>query len=379
MRRPRLTLLGCALFVAACSAPWVGLWSGEGKADTGLYGQYGARMAHGLVPYRDFYVEFPPGSLPALVLPALPGSHFVAWFKLAMLLCGLGCVVLLATIRPRVATVCAVAVAPALLGPIALNSFDLWPSLLTTGAVALLARGRDTPGAAVLGLAAAAKLYAALALPVLLVHAWRRGGRDAAARALLGFCAAVAVVWGPFAVLAPGGLAYSLRTQAGRGLQIESLFASLLAVAHRAGAYTAHVTIGKPYSIDLGGTLPHALALLSTAVVLAAAALVWAAYATGPPTLGRLFPAIAAAVLAFVAFGRVLSPQYLLWLVPLVPLAGGVAVPLFLAALGLTLVWARFPEPFASMTRLGPEVWAVCARNLLLVAIFAVLLRRVRT
>jgi uncharacterized membrane protein len=376
--RTRLTLLGCALFVAACSLPWVGLWSGEGKADTGLYGEYGSRMAHGAVPYRDFYVEFPPGSLPALVLPALPGSHFVVWFKLAMLACGLGCVVLVSLVRPRLGTVAAVAVAPALLGPITLNSFDLWPALLATAAVALLARGRDTSGAALLGLAAAAKLYAAIALPVLLVHAWRRDGRRAALRSLLGFCAAVVVVWGPFAALAPGGLRYSLRTQASRGLQIESLWASLLAVAHRAGAYTAHVTIGKPYSIDLGGTLPHALALGSTLVVLAAAALVWACYAAGPPTLERLLPAVAAAVLAFVAFGRVLSPQYLLWLVPLVPLAGGVAVPLFLGALGLTLVWARFPEPFGSMTRLGPEVWAVCARNLLLVAIFAVLLRRVR-
>lgn len=376
--RTRLTLIGCALFVAACSLPWVGLWSGEGKADTGLYGEYGRRIADGQIPYRDFYVEFPPGSLAALAVPALPGSHYVAWFKAAMLLCGLGCVVLVALVKPRLWTVCAVGIAPALLGPITLNSFDLWPALLTTAAVALVARGRDTAGGFALGLSAATKLYAVLALPVLLVHAWRRQGREAALRSLAAFCAAVVLVWGPFAALAPGGLGYSLRTQATRGLQIESLWASLLTVAHRLGAYSAHVTIGKPFSVDLGGSLPRALSVLSTLLVVAAAVLVWRLYAQGPPALERFLPAVAAAVLAFVAFGRVLSPQYMLWLVPLVPLADGAATALFLGALGLTLVWARFPEPFGSMTRLGPEDWAVLGRNLVLVAIYVVLAERLR-
>ena len=106
--------------------------------------------------------------------------------------------------------------------------------------------------------------------------------------------------------------------------------------------------------------------------------LVWRLYAQGPPALERFLPAVAAAVLAFVAFGRVLSPQYMLWLVPLVPLADGAATALFLGALGLTLVWARFPEPFGSMTRLGPEDWAVLGRNLVLVAIYVVLAERLR-
>jgi uncharacterized membrane protein len=374
--RARLVLLGCLLFLASCSLPYVGLWSGAGKADTGLYGQYGAQIADGHVPYRDFYIEFPPGALPALALPALPGSHYVAWFKALMLACGLGCVVVVAVVRPDPRAVLAVGVAPALLGPITLNSFDLWPALLTVAAVALVLAGRETSGAAMLGLSAAAKLFGVLVLPVFLVHAWRHGGRRAAARSLAAFCAAVIVVWGPFAALAPGGLGYSLRTQLTRGLQIESLWASILTVAHRLGLYTAHVTIGKPFSVDLGGSLPRVLTVLSSLLVLGAAAAVWRLYAAGPPSPQRFTAAVAAAVVAFLAFGRVLSPQYMLWLVPLVPLAGGAATGLFLGALALTLVWARFPEPFGSMTRLGPEVWAVLARNLVLVAIYAVLAAR---
>lgn len=368
--RLRLALLGCVVFVGACSVPWVGLWSGEGKADTGLYREYGTRMAHGQVPYRDFYVEFPPGALAALVVPALPGGHYVAWFKGLMLLVGLGCVAVVAVARPRLRAVLPVAVAPALLGPIALNSFDLWPALLTVAALALALSGRETPAGFVLGLSAATKLFGVLALPVLLVHARNRR------RVLAAFCVAVLVVWGPFATIGAGGLAYSLRTQAARGLQIESLWASFLTVADRLGVYDARVGIGKPYSIDLQGPPAHALALLSSAIVLAAAFVAWRRYARGE--VGRA-AAFAASITAFVAFGRVLSPQYLLWLVPLVPLAGGAAVPLLLAALLLTLVWARFPGPFESMAQLGPESWAVLARNLALVALFAVLSRRVRT
>ena len=80
----------------------------------------------------------------------------------------------------------------------------------------------------------------------------------------------------------------------------------------------------------------------------------------------------------FALLGRVLSPQYLLWLVPLVPLDGFAAMLLFLLALGLTQIWARFPDAFNRMVHLGAIDWAVLARNLVLVVVLAVLVRRIR-
>jgi hypothetical protein len=71
----------------------------------------------------------------------------------------------------------------------------------------------------------------------------------------------------------------------------------------------------------------------------------------------------------------VLSPQYLLFLVPLVPLVDSVvAWGVLLLALGLTQVWARFPEPFLQITHLGAVIWAALARNLVLVVLYALLL-----
>jgi uncharacterized membrane protein len=388
MTRPkRASVAACLLFIACCSLPWVGLWNPNGAADTGLYSLYGSHMAHGLVPYRDFFIEFPPGALPALVLPALPGSHYVVWFKIFAALCGLGTIVYLTAIltQLRVAARDAylalglAAVAPAALGAITLNSFDYWPALLITAAVAALAVGRQKTGFALLGVATAAKLFPAGLLVVALLFVLRRSGGERVRSALLAYVAAVAVVFLPFVILGPGGVRFSLRTQFGRGLQLESLGASVLTAVHHLGAYHAHYTPNLPYA-QFSGSLASAIATVSTVVMLAAILLVAWLYRRTGGGADDFVIATAATVVAVVAFAKVLSPQYLLWLVALVAAASvrrRVAAPLLLLVLGLTQVWV--PDRFRQLQSLEWVTWIVLARNLLLVALFAVLVSGLRS
>jgi hypothetical protein len=87
----------------------------------------------------------------------------------------------------------------------------------------------------------------------------------------------------------------------------------------------------------------------------------------------------AAALVAFVALGKVLSPQFLIWLVPVVPLVAGLrglrAAAVLAASLVLTQLW--FPSRYWDLVReLDPlPSGLVLARDLTLLALLAVLLR----
>jgi hypothetical protein len=106
----------------------------------------------------------------------------------------------------------------------------------------------------------------------------------------------------------------------------------------------------------------------------------WSAFAFGPATRDRLLRYSAASVCAFVVFGKVLSPQFLLWLIPLVPLVRGrrglAATGTLAAALVLTQVW--FPERYWSYADSFHLSGVVLARNLALLVLVAVLAWPVR-
>ncbi|MDQ3866725.1 MAG: hypothetical protein M3304_07835, partial [Actinomycetota bacterium] len=237
-------------------------------------------------------------------------------------------------------------------------------------------------GLGVLGIAVGAKLYPLVLAPIALAYvARRRGGREALAAASV-FAAVLALVFVPFAVVAPDGLAHSLERQAGRPLQIESLGAGLLLAADRVGLYEARVESSHG-SQNLAGGAPDALAKAQTLVQALAVVGVWLVFARTRRETPALFAGSAAAVASFVAFGKVLSPQFLIWLLPLVPLvpgrAGIAAGGAFAAALVATQAW--FPYRYWDVVALEPVAWLVLVRDLLLVLLLLVLVaatRRVR-
>ena len=85
----------------------------------------------------------------------------------------------------------------------------------------------------------------------------------------------------------------------------------------------------------------------------------------------------AAVVAAQIALGRVLSQQFVLWLVPLVPLVAGrrgrVASALLAVAMVATHVW--FPDLYRDLVneRGAPEIAYLIARNGVLLALLVVL------
>jgi hypothetical protein len=242
-----------------------------------------------------------------------------------------------------------------------------------------LAARRSALTGALLAVGFAAKIFAAAVVPVAAIRLLRTEGRPQLARAAVAATLVALVCFGAFAVVAFGGIGFSYWSQARRQLQIESLGASLLLVADQLGVYSTRIVAGAPGSIDLAGIVPDAVAMLSTLVQFGAVVGVTWLYLRGPESEERLVTAYVAAVTAFLIFAKVLSPQYLVWLVPLVPLVGGLhglaATTTLLAALGLTQVEL---QGYVHLSIQDYAVWSLVARNVLLVLLFVLLVDALR-
>jgi uncharacterized membrane protein len=382
-----LVLLTLAVGLGLLTASWGALHlpplERDQIIDTPVYQEYGEAIAAGQVPYRDFELEYPPGALPVFWLPTLgPAEHYRSIFEALMWTCAAAMLVLVvraatdlgAAPRRLLGIAVALGLFPLALGTVVLTRYDLWPAALTAAAFAAVFAGRERLGLGVLGIAVAAKLYPLILLPPLLVYVARRHGRREALVGFGLFVAILAVIVLPFALVAPEGLADSVERQLERPLQIESLGASVLLAAHQLGLYDPTV-VSTHGSQNLAGSLADAIATVQTVLQACGVVAIWALFARGPATAARLAAACAACLVVFVAFGKVLSPQFMIWLVPVVPLVLGriglAAGTLLGAALVTTHLW--FPTRYWDLVDLEPVGWLALVRNALLVALAAVL------
>jgi len=371
--------LAVAAFLAAFGALHFGFYARGVLMDTPVYERYGDAIVHGAsLPYRDFGVEYPPGALAVFAPPSLVAAKgdFTVYrqaFEWLMLVCGAAAAAIVGAVSRRAAPALFAGLAPLLLGPVVVSRFDLWPAMLAVAGLAAVVLGRPRLGSVLLGVAFAAKIYPGVLVPLAIAYVWRtRGRREAGVCAGLAATAAL-LLFLPFVVLSPHGVWSSLSGQASRPLQIESLGAALLLGAHQAWGLPIE-QVNSHGSDNLGGHTADALAAVHGAVAPLVVLALWIAFARGEATRERLFRYAAATVCAFIVFGKVLSPQYLIWLIPLVPLVRSRAAwALFASALLLTQLW--FPHRYLDLAYgFDPRAsWLVLARDLVLVALLLVL------
>ena len=391
LRRPLLAGVGVfvASWVFVAYAPWFSKWL---YGDVRFYENWGTMMAGHAVPYRDFRIEYPPGALVTFFMPTYLrkafGYHgtYYDWFRVEVLVLGVLAEVAMAWALARLgasrrrayAALCVAGVGPALLGPIALARYDYLPALLATVAVAALAARRPTVACAFAALGAVTKVYPAVLIPLALIELWRVNGARAAARGIAMAVAVAGALCAPLVAVAPHGVAWALHRQQVRPLQVESLAAAFFAAAHLIGGLHLHVA-KRAGSDNLVGSGPDLAATLSGVAVVIALGVVYWLYARSERTREQLVTAAVASVVAYIAFSKVFSPQYLVWLIPLVPLVGGRkgvrASALLVAVLALTQIWEPYRYYQYYRTFVPWLTWLVIVRDLLVVALFAVLIR----
>jgi uncharacterized membrane protein len=259
---------------------------------------------------------------------------------------------------------------PLLIGASVRTHFDAFPVALMLGGLLLVLRDHPRAGLAVLGLATMAKLFPAVLVPGVLLWLVSRGRTREALGGLAAFAAVVVVLTAPFA---GPGLTDLVRFHLDRPVQIESTPATVLWIA--GGSYVTGTT-ARPDRFKsnglAGGAAPAVQAVF--AVLLLAGLL-----AAIPLARDDLVLSAFASVLAFVALGKVFSPQYVIWLAPFAALAWarGALLPAALTTVAIVLTQVEFPVRYLDLV--GGDRFTVIVigvRNLLLLCALAALLMR---
>jgi hypothetical protein len=391
----RITALGLSsqalvwtLLYVAFGIQRIGYWFFH-VTDLGYYYDTTVKMAQGLAPFRDFFIEYPP--LFVLLLAA-PGTHldekgYVLRFAfMMMVLMAVSCVLTaLAAYSEKMpsrayATAILFSCYTLLLGPITANRYDPAVALVLAAVILAMVHDRWATAGVLIGVGFALKVTPVVLLPVVVLLAPRKS----LVRALLGcgVAAAAPFVW----VLAQGGRAASNLAQmmgyhVSRPLEIESVLATPFWIGRLLGVSSVAVNTAARSQVVASGT-GDLIAKLSGGVLMIALgavfALVWRRRQTIASDPSMLFLATLATILASLMGSKVLSPQYFVWLIPaaaLVALDDRVIGVLMAVALLLTHI--LFPAnywAFAQLQMNGP-VTLVVVRNLVLLVAFGLALR----
>lgn len=378
------------------SAVFEVLWYGDRSiTDTPVYYQYASRIAQGMFPYRDFSLEYPPVAVLLFSLPRLISGPDYTWFVFAfeaeMLAFSCGIVVVLSIIAWRqwqsigklAGVLGTYTIFLLCLGSIVELRFDLAAAFLILASVACFITDRRLAAWLLLGVGIMTKIIPVLIAPIFLIsHFRRRQYNQMISGPALMLVAALAIAI-PFLIAAPEGLANAFLYHVERPLQLESTWSTPLLLMAKYSGYS--VSIMNSYgSHNVFSSLSNTLAVLSGPVTILVILFSYGVYWRRSRGDGPLqwdssqvirFAALTIAI--FIFGGKVFSPQFLIWLLPLIPLIKGrdrgLITGLFAAVLLLTQ-W-EFPARYWELYLLQKQmVVEVAARNVLLGLLVVVLL-----
>ncbi len=362
----------------------------------GVFLKYASLVMQGQVPYVDFSLEYPPLALLFFVLPRLASSSIIIYtilYKAEVLLAiliGLFLIYLLARRLGKapwkmmlVYTLCIIAV-----GPIVAEQFDIFSAILTLGSLYAYILGKNKTAWALLALGALTKIYPLFLAPVYLVIALRNRQYRAAGSGILTALLIGVIFAGPFVIVGSDSIKSLVEYHLQRGIQLESTYSSFLLIFDKLGLTQVN-TVFNFGSWNLAGGPVDALTKLSSyLLVILLLIAYWFIYRRTKPgkSQSTRIGAYALLVLCIVLItSKVLSPQYLIWLIPLLPLVlqrGRYIIMVVFILTGLATYYL-FPQAYLDLMDLRTvPVVVLFIRNLLLVVLtvlVVVSLRRMKS
>ncbi|MGW2249813.1 glycosyltransferase 87 family protein [Kitasatospora sp. NPDC001660] len=334
-----------------------------------IYHAWYGVLQTGTFPFDDVTWQYPPGAALVILLPGLlPWSYVVSFW----VICGVADAAAMALLvrtglrRGRALTGAWLwVVAVPLLGPMIYNRFDIIVTAITVAGLLALIR-RPAVGGMLLGLGGIVKIW-----PLLGLIGTPSGRRTRRSWTL---AAATAVSLGFLLAAGMNGAFGFLAFQKDRGIEVESLGALPLHYARMAGAWNGRVTMNYGSAEMLGPWVSIVSKVMMAGTVLGFAWLLLWRYTAKRRNAATMYDAALTALLIFTVTSRVISPQYLVWLIGVAAVCltvrGSSQRPvalLILIASPLTLV--EFPLMFTQVLASEPTAIALLsARNLLLLA-----------
>ena len=362
-----------------------------------LYFRYAESMVSGNMPYSGFDAEYPPFAMVFILLPRLISFSSFTYqiaFGLeayAFLMAGLYWTYRIAeryTDRPgRIADL--YIVFTIVLLDFVLDRYDVFPMVLLIGAIYLFTREKYCAAWFVMALGIVTKLYPAVAAPIFLIFLILRKRYDAVWKGIA-ICAAVAALCMlPFVIADPDTAFMFLTYHMDRGLQTESPVASVIMLLGNLGLTDISYVFNFG-SDNITGNLPDTVAKFMVPLFFVCILALYAYYLIrAKRDNGKAMPAIVlasfAAVMVFMLTNKVLSSQYLVWMIPFMALMimfenadrGQRTLWLFAVCVALTqvnlVVNYAFRDAGEEFSLLGIIVLVV--RNALLIAITYLLIR----
>ena len=302
---------------------------------------FALRILDRLVPYIDFATEYPPLALLSFLLPALVFRTPLAYtraFALEMLLLDLLALALIAALTIRLKrsvwhTLVLYTLFVVAVGPIMISRYDLLPAVLVLAALYAFVSGNHKSAWALLALGIAAKLYPIIIVPFFALYYLRQRQYPRLISGSVTLLVVLLVISLPWLVLDARSLLSFLHYHAERGLHSESTYGSILLVGQLLNLtqVPASMTFG---SWNLVSPLADKLASASLYIAAALLFIMYILYGRSlwrqqitlqtkildrDPTLLMCHYSVVA-ILVFILSNKVFSPQYLIWLCPLLPL-----------------------------------------------------------
>jgi len=356
------------------------------NTDISLYFADASKLASGLLPYRDFTLEYPPLSLISFGLPRIITSSntlYTKIFQFEVLVFDIIGLVLIFDIARRlreapwkalsIYTLGVLAV-----GPIIIQTYDLIPAVMTLAAIYLFWLEKHNASWAMLALGTLTKIYPIVIAPIFLLIYFKNRQLKQIRDGVVTFLAVCLITILPFIVLGSGSILSLVSYHSQRPVQIESTYSAIVLVLAKLGFTTvrAEYSFGSLNIINPTATV---LATLSPYIMVVSLLIVyWFIYRQVKPGKSQFtrLGAYALLVLAItMATSKVLSPQYFVWLIPIFPLICGrwrtPILAIFILIGGLT--YEIFPVLYSELQNSQTTAVAILAARDVLLVMLAVL------